>query len=110
MQNDRREVSQSPRPRWSLRRRLAMRLVVAVTVVTFLSLSGCMERFFYYPTAEPTPPPRSHAGAEKVTFTSSDGTRLTGWFIPARGERANTPGPGILHAHGNAGSMVSHLY
>lgn len=34
--------------------------------------------------------------AEEVSFPSRDGTRLSGWFVPAR----STPAPGIVLCHG----------
>ncbi|MCA9286842.1 MAG: alpha/beta fold hydrolase [Phycisphaerales bacterium] len=74
-----------------------------------LWLTGCMERLFYVPTREPTPAPTwLSPGAEEVRFESSDGTRLCGWFVPAL-DRPARDAATIVHVHGNAGSMVSHL-
>jgi dipeptidyl aminopeptidase/acylaminoacyl peptidase len=76
-------------------------------------ITGCMERMFYHPEAGPTPLPAQlhRAGAEAVGFRSADGTELFGWFIPARGGTATgTLAPTILHAHGNAGNITSHIY
>lgn len=89
---------------------MIVRLTVIAAFIGVLAVSGCMERLFYHPTAEPTPAPRTIPGAEKVTFTSADGTSLAGWFIPARGPAAHGPGPAILHAHGNAGNIRDHVY
>jgi dipeptidyl aminopeptidase/acylaminoacyl peptidase len=81
-----------------------------------LWLSGCMERYFYHPIAEPTPLPPQLRGAEAVWFRSADGTRLHGWFIPAQGDTAAAPrggderAPTILHVHGNAGNVMSHAW
>jgi pimeloyl-ACP methyl ester carboxylesterase len=64
-----------------------------------------MERLFYHPTAGPTSPP---AGVERVRFESADGTPLVGWFIRARGGSADAPT--VLHVHGNAGNIGSHIW
>jgi hypothetical protein len=69
-------------------------------------LAGCMERLFYHPVAEPTPPPPEQPGAEMVRFASRDGTALCGWFIPARG----APAGSVLHVHGNAGNLLGHIF
>jgi uncharacterized protein len=68
-----------------------------------------MERLFYYPEAGPTPVPRSLPGAEDVHFHSKDGTRLFGWFIPARNIPPNGKAPTVVHMHGNAGNITSHI-
>ncbi|MBL9077986.1 MAG: alpha/beta fold hydrolase [Planctomycetes bacterium] len=63
---------------------------------------GC-NGLFYHPDARryrPLPP-----GAEEVWFASGDGTRLHGWFLPAQGEPKGT----VLHVHGNAQNLTSHL-
>jgi dipeptidyl aminopeptidase/acylaminoacyl peptidase len=95
----------------------ALRLIISTTriglgfilLIAICSVSGCMERLFYYPESGPTPPPAEYPGIEGVAFTSGDGTPLYGWFIPARnvpdGERPAT----ILHVHGNAGNIESHV-
>lgn len=68
-----------------------------------------MERLFYMPTREATPAPTwLEPRAETMTFSSADGTELRGWFIPARCVDPHSAGT-VLHLHGNAGSMVSHL-
>jgi len=102
---------------------LRLTLVIAATMLV-LRVSGCTERLFYHPTREPTPAPNGWPAARVVHFDSRDGTKLVGWFIPAGG---GAPGSGrppstsdsgpasgisvptILHVHGNAGSMNSHL-
>jgi fermentation-respiration switch protein FrsA (DUF1100 family) len=68
-------------------------------------LCGCLveERFIYYPAAtiERTP---ADAGLkyDDVFFTTSDGVRLNGWFVPYPGAQVT------LHwSHGNAGN-ISH--
>lgn len=68
-----------------------------------------MERLFYHPTVGPTPAPSHLAGAQDVTFRSSDGTLLRGWFIPAQSVADETPAT-IFHVHGNAGNLNDHLW
>ena len=66
-----------------------------------------MERLFYYPSRGETVPPPHLSAAESVWFHSGDGTRLHGWFIPAE-NRATAPT--VLHLHGNAGNVESHVW
>jgi hypothetical protein len=79
-------------------------------VIVLLKFTGCMERLFYMPTRGPTPVPADLRGAESVRFPSFDGTMLHGWFIPARGGEGAAIAPTILHAHGNAGNITSHVW
>lgn len=98
-----------PSPPMRLRRVLARMVILVTTILLIFWATGCMERLFYYPHAGLTPPPTTHPGAESVWFTSQDGTKLHGWFIPARGGSSNTA-PTILHVHGNAGNIESHIW
>ncbi len=103
-------TSQPPRRgRHRFLRRGVVAVMAAAVVISFWS-TGCMERLFYHPTRAATVAPPEVSGAESVNFTSSDGTRLHGWFIPASDgapvERAAT----ILHVHGNAGNIEGHVW
>ena len=81
-----------------------------LTVLGFvLRITGVMERLFYLPQAGPTPVPARFAGAEGVTFTSADGTKLYGWFLPARRENSERLAPTVIHAHGISGNIISHI-
>lgn len=61
---------------------------------------------FYLPTHDqPATPATWGYRYESVRFDSSDGTRLHGWFLPARGDSRGT----IVFSHGNAGSVGHHL-
>lgn len=63
--------------------------------------------FFYLPTRDEAGTPRDHGlGYHDVVFASRDGTRLHGWFIPAKGAK---PRATIVFSHGNAGSLGHHL-
>jgi dipeptidyl aminopeptidase/acylaminoacyl peptidase len=66
-----------------------------------------MELLFYHPESGPTPVPSHFARGESVRFNSADGTRLHGWFIPGGVDpRACAT---IVHVHGNAGNIESHI-
>jgi fermentation-respiration switch protein FrsA (DUF1100 family) len=59
------------------------------------------EKLLFYPTRHPDGlwTPEAY-GAEDVTFTSSDGKKLHGWFVPCESPRAY-----VLYAHGNGGNL-----
>ena len=61
------------------------------------------ERFIFFPDSTVDVTPRD-AGLsfEDVYFTTSDGVRLNGWFVPYQGSKIT-----LLWAHGNAGN-ISH--
>jgi dipeptidyl aminopeptidase/acylaminoacyl peptidase len=84
-------------------------VALVIVLVAVISATGCMERLFYYPMRGRTDPPTHMAGAESVWFHSADGTRLHGWFIPAGGPALVERIPTILHVHGNAGNIESHV-
>ena len=81
---------------------------IFAALASVLVISSCLaERQFYYPArGESTYTPQNQGLAfEDVYFSSRDGTKLHGWFIPAVGENKGT----ILHVHGNAGKLGYHL-
>jgi hypothetical protein len=59
-------------------------LLIVLALVAVAGWSGVAERLFYFPIAEPTPVPPEFPAGELVRFTSADGTKLAGWFLPAR--------------------------
>lgn len=68
---------------------------------------GGGNRFFYFPTHdEPATPATWGFRFETIEFSSDDGTRLHGWFIPAMSEAACGT---VVFSHGNAGSLGHHL-
>jgi alpha-beta hydrolase superfamily lysophospholipase len=70
-----------------------------------MRISGFAEGKFYYPDRVDYGTPADDGLAyEPVTFKSLDGTRLTGWFLPARGRPKGT----VVHAHGNAANISNH--
>ncbi|ACM21604.1 hydrolase or acyltransferase, alpha/beta fold family [Geotalea daltonii FRC-32] len=81
---------------------LLLVLLIALTVLC----QGCVGRLFYYPDKETYDTPARHGlPFEEVTFASKDGTRLSGWFIPAVGKPKGT----VIHFHGNAQNMTAHF-
>lgn len=85
--------------------------ILLLTILIILWATGFMERLFYHPTSGSTPPPVDFPRAELIRYASSDGTKLAGWFIPAEADAARTdPPPTILHVHGNAGNIESHIW
>lgn len=68
--------------------------------------SGAADLCFYLPTRdEPATPATWGFRYESVAFPSTDGTKLHGWFLPARGKTLGT----VVFSHGNAGSVGHHL-
>lgn len=60
--------------------------------------------YIYHPKPEWTLTPRDLGlEFEDVSFRAGDGTRLSGWFVPAKGARRGT----VLFCHGNAGNISS---
>ncbi|MCL2021501.1 MAG: alpha/beta hydrolase [Betaproteobacteria bacterium] len=77
-------------------------------VLTGALVIGCIaERPFYYPVrGESAYTPQEQGLAyEDVYFSSRDGTKLHGWFIPAVGESKGV----VLHVHGNTGKIGGHF-
>jgi len=91
-------VSATSRRRW-LRPLGALAGVLAVA-----SIQGC-NGLFYHPDRTRYRAIGSIPGAEDVSFASRDGTKLHGWFCPARGERKGT----VVYFHGNAQNLTSHI-
>lgn len=98
-------------------RAIATRLSSAARCCRLASLllgvlfAGCVSSPFYVPDRVLYGTP-ADVGLkyEKVVFASTDGVRLTGWFIPAAGyaDPRNAKGT-VIHFHGNAQNMSAHL-
>jgi len=68
-------------------------------------LTGCASKAFYYPDRNVyATPAKDGLSYQDVSFSSSDGTRLNGWFIPATSGAKGT----VIHFHGNAQNLSSH--
>lgn len=89
-------------------RRILIRAVVIVACVYVglaVLLFFAQSNFVYYPSRQMDSTPKSSGlDYEDITFTSSDGVNLNGWFIPA--EKSPCV---VLFCHGNAGNLSSWL-
>ncbi|NLF32483.1 MAG: alpha/beta hydrolase [Planctomycetes bacterium] len=82
---------------------LPLILLLALAVPVLVGCDGC----FYYPDSRDDGGPEALGLIkEDVYFTTSDGLRLHGWFLPAVG----TPRGMVLSFHGNAGNMTNHVH
>ncbi|ANY89069.1 MULTISPECIES: alpha/beta hydrolase [Pseudomonas] len=72
-----------------------------------LGVSGCSSLLFFPEPGQPFTPEKAKLAFSDVTLTAADGTRLHGWWMPAK--------PGVqvkgtvLHLHGNGGNLAWHL-
>ncbi|MBX9849403.1 MAG: alpha/beta hydrolase [Rhodocyclaceae bacterium] len=68
-----------------------------------------MYRYFYFPDRiKYDSPERTGLPFDTVAFNSSDGTHLSGWFIPAVGVAPHHAKGSVIHMHGNAQNMTAH--
>ena len=65
-------------------------------------ITGCANGLFYHPDDRLYRVPNDPY--QEVAFKSEDGTRLTGWFVPAVGPPQGT----VIHFHGNAANISNH--
>lgn len=71
-----------------------------------LGLQGCLNHRFYQPDQIIyDTPARYNLAYADVFFSSKDGTKLHGWFLPAAGEAVGT----VIHFHGNYGNLTYYL-
>jgi fermentation-respiration switch protein FrsA (DUF1100 family) len=82
-----------------------MRIGLAFLLICALGLSGCTQLFFQPLKDHVYDPEKAGLAYEDVTFEAVDGTKLHGWFFPARGERIGS----ILFLHGNAENISTHF-
>jgi fermentation-respiration switch protein FrsA (DUF1100 family) len=75
-----------------------------------LMLAGCVQSMFYYPdSVRYETPDVLGLRYENVQFESADGTRLSGWFLPAENRADPKEAKGtVVHFHGNAQNMSAH--
>jgi len=97
-----------PRYRRRETRLFSSLLLLGGPVLLYLIMT--MHSLFYYPDHfQYDTPERVGLAFEKVTFLSMDGTRLSGWFIPAEGfDRPREAKGTVIHLHGNAQNMTAH--
>ncbi|MFZ0156370.1 alpha/beta hydrolase [Pseudomonas sp.] len=76
-------------------------------LLVLLSLGGCSSLLFYPEPGQPFTPEKAKLEYRDVTLTAADGTRLHGWWLPAKAgvEVKGT----VLHLHGNGGNLAWHL-
>jgi fermentation-respiration switch protein FrsA (DUF1100 family) len=77
--------------------------LLAVAAVLFLS--GCTHLFFKPGKQLVSDSEITKRAPQEVTFNSSDGILLRGWYFPARGKELGT----ILVCHGNVENMSTHV-
>lgn len=70
-------------------------------------LCGCSSLLFYPEPGQPFTPEKAKLAWRDVTLTAADGTRLHGWWLPAK-EGVEVRGT-VLHLHGNGGNLAWHL-
>lgn len=95
------------RPRWWKRRRVrwALRLLALGLVAGYLKFVG-LDSKFYYPSGTVYDQPSDYGlRHEDVTFGTSDGLNLHGWWLPAE----NAPRGVAVHFHGNAANVSAHV-
>jgi fermentation-respiration switch protein FrsA (DUF1100 family) len=82
-------------------------LKLLTPLLLLLCLTGCSELLFYPERHVPMTPDKAQLAYRDVTMIAADGTRLNGWWLPAK---AGVPVKGtVLHLHGNGGNMAWHL-
>jgi fermentation-respiration switch protein FrsA (DUF1100 family) len=70
-----------------------------------ISCQAGFDSLFYSPDNRVYATPAQDGFAyEEIEFNSADGTKLSGWFIPAKGSALGT----VIHYHGNAQNMTAH--
>lgn len=85
-----------------------MKKIITLTVLAASMVArshGSLDAVFYHPDGrEYTTPGKEGYTYEEVQFLSKDETKLSGWFIPAKGKALGT----VIHFHGNAQNMSAH--
>lgn len=76
-------------------------------IALLLGLGGCSSLLFYPEPGQPFTPEKARLQYRDVSLTAADGTRLHGWWLPAR-EGVAVKGT-VLHLHGNGGNLAWHL-
>lgn len=78
--------------------------IILTASLTITTQAG-FDNLFYHPDGrEYSTPSKDGYTYENVQFLSEDGTKLSGWFIPAKGKALGT----VIHFHGNAQNMSAH--
>jgi alpha-beta hydrolase superfamily lysophospholipase len=80
-------------------------LARALAVLPALLLAGCTGLIFQPLTDHLLTPDRIGLAWRDVAFTTADGVRLHGWFLPASAPRQGS----VLFLHGNAENISTHI-
>ncbi|MEM8951976.1 MAG: alpha/beta hydrolase [Pseudomonadota bacterium] len=78
---------------------------LAAVWLLVIAFSGCTGLFFQPMRAHVVDPETMGFVYDDVNFEAADGTRLHGWFFPAKGERIGS----VLFLHGNAENISTHF-
>lgn len=82
-----------------------MRFFLLSLFAVAIQATAGLDSLFYHPDHHVYRTPGQDGYAfEDISFTSADGTKLSGWFIPAKGKAHGT----VVHFHGNAQNMSAH--
>lgn len=85
---------------------VALALVMITAFAGFKGFQPMVERQFFHPDATTyTLPAQFGLRAQAVSIDGPQGSTLHGWWLPAEG----TPKGTVLHLHGNAGNISTHL-
>lgn len=88
-------------------RAIALRTLIVVGAVIGVRMFGIAEsQLMYFPSREKFVAPRN---CEDVRFFGADGLALHGWFVRAADAKPGEKRPVVLHCHGNAGNVSTHL-
>jgi len=80
-------------------------LAALLALAVLLALGGCNSLFYHPDQRIYFSPAQFGLWHEEVSFRSADGTRLRGWFLPARPPVKGT----VVHFHGNAANITNHV-
>lgn len=86
--------------------------IFIVFIAGVMILTACAQKAFYYPDHEDYgSPTQADLPYEEVWFHSADGTKLHGWFVPAKGVDSPRNALGtVVHFHGNAQNLSAHWH
>jgi hypothetical protein len=72
--------------------------------------TGCVERMFFHPDQQAySTPAQFGLTAQDLYFNAPDGSRLHGWWLPAKLAPGQAAKGTVLHLHGNAANVSNHL-
>jgi len=94
---------------WRYLRRL-LRSVGAFAVALFVLFPICLGYVITHTARAQVPAPKLGAPHEEVAFTTSDGLRLRGWYIPSRNRAAVIAFPGRAGPQSQARMLARHGY